>query len=268
MAGQDGGVTEAFYTPAPEPGTFTATPHTVGPWSATLQHAGPPCALLTRAVERLPSPTGRPVQLTRLTFEILGPVPVGQVGVEARVVRPGRSVELVEALLTAGGRPAVRAAVWRMRVADVALPPLPGPPPLPPPSAACSELGHPLLRRGYLRAVEWRFLSGHFDAEGPAEVWARQRVPLVAGEEPSPVQRLVAIADSGNGLSRLFPFDGWLFVNTDLTLHLHRPPDGEWVGVRATSTADRTGVGLAETELYDAAGRVGRGAQSLLVERR
>lgn len=108
-------------------------------------------------------------------------------------------------------------------------------------------------------------MSGSFKQAGSAVVWARQRVALVADEEPSPVQRLITVADSGNGLSGRYDFNHWWFINTELTVHLHAVPVGEWVAVQALSTLDRAGLGLAETELYDEGGRVGRGAQALLV---
>jgi acyl-CoA thioesterase len=151
-----------------------------------------------------------------------------------------------------------------MRTTDVDLPadlgPRPEAPPLPP------DHGPPKgLPDGYLHAIEWRFVAGHFSESGPAAVWSRLRVPIVAGEEPTGIQRLLAVADSGNGLSSVLSWDGWLFINTDLTVHLHRVPTGEWIYLDAKSTVDPSGVGLAETELYDARGRVGRGAQSLLV---
>ena len=142
--------------------------------------------------------------------------------------RPGRSVELVEAELVAGDRPVLRARAWRIRSAPVALPadavPVPQPPP--PQPAATSSFADPRWQVGYLRAIEWRFVEGHFERPGPAVVWARQRVPLVAGEETSALQRLVVLADSGNGLSRLLDVQGWWFINTELTVHLHRQPAG------------------------------------------
>ena len=78
-------------------------------------------------------------------------------------------------------------------------------------------------------------------------------------------QQLVTVADSGNGLSSMLSFNEWWFINTDLSVHLHREPVGEWVCVDAKSTLECTGIGLAETTLYDQRGRLGRGAQSLMV---
>jgi hypothetical protein len=199
--------------------------------------------------------------------EILGPLRTGPVRVTAAVTRPGRTVELVEAELEAGGRLAMRARAWRIRTAEIGLPGGLDGHPTPPPPIPASESGFRDAEwtAAYLGAVEWRFTSGHFQDPGPTDVWARVRIPLVAGEEASPTQRLVAIADSGNGLSSLLPFDKWWFINTDLCVHLHRLPETEWIFVKARSMLDGSGVGLAETELYDQRGRVGRGAQSLMV---
>ncbi|HET8659658.1 MAG TPA: thioesterase family protein [Micromonosporaceae bacterium] len=260
-------MSDAFFLPTGAPERFLATGHTEGLWEPGVQHGGPPCALIARAVERLPSSVPGPAQVARLTFEILGPLPTGEVRVEARVARPGRSVELVEVELGAAGRAGVRARAWRVRTAALDLPgggPLsPAAAPLRPATGSAPPDGW--RDKGFLAAVEWRFAAGGFDVPGPAVAWSRLRLPVVAGERPSPLQRLVALADCGNGLASRYDFGAWWFINTELTVHLHRAPAGEWFCARADSTLDRSGVGLAETELYDDTGRVGRGAQALLV---
>lgn len=260
-------VADGFFLPTAEPERFVATPHTAGPWGTGAQHGGPPSALLARAIERHPSSIAGPVQLARLTVEILGSVPVAEVTVRAAVVRPGRSVELIEAELHAGDRPVLRARAWRIRRTALELPTgvTTAPEPAPPRPAVASRLTDPVWQAGYLRAIEWRFVQGHFEQLGPALVWTRLRVPLVAGEQTSALQRVLVVADSGNGLSRLLDVADWWFINTELTVHLHRQPVGEWVCVRAGTTLDGHGVGLAETDLYDETGRVGRGAQALMV---
>jgi hypothetical protein len=121
---------------------------------------------------------------------------------------------------------------------------------------------------GYLQAMEWRWLRGHFTEAGPATVWTRMRIPLVEGEEPTPTQRVLVTADSGNGVSGVLPLAGWLYVNTELTVHLLRPPVGEWVCLDAVTEIGPTGGGVAASTLSDAAGPVGRGAQALLVRPR
>jgi hypothetical protein len=260
----DGPMPEAFYLPLSDDGArWRSTVHTTGPWDPGAQHGGPPSALLGRAVERC-APRDDMV-VVRVTVEILGAVPVDEVAVRARVVRPGRSVELVEAVLAAGGRDVARASAWRVRRTAGAHVPArtPAAPPLPPPADSARPLPEGWVD-GYLSAVEWREVAGGFGRPGPCTAWTRLRHPLVPGEEPSGLQRVLAVADSGNGLSNELPMT-WLFINPELTLHLHREPAGEWVCVDAVTTVSDGGAGLATTALSDLDGPVGVGAQSLLV---
>lgn len=255
---------------------------TRGPWDPGSQHAGPPTALMGREVERLEADAPR--QVGRITFEILRPVPIAPLRVAASVVRPGRSVEMSEATLSdEDGEVLVRATAWRLRVEDVAIPPaltseggrdvaLPGastlrPGHVPPPPAESAErdffdTGQPV---GYHTAMDYRFASGAFLEPGPATVWMRMRQPLVAGEEPTPLQRVLVAADSGNGVSATLDWSKFLFINVDLTVHLHRMPAGEWVCLDAITIPEPTGVGIADTALYDERGPIGRAAQTLLV---
>lgn len=239
---------------------FRATGHTGGPWDLAQQHAGPPSALLARAIERC-APSW-PAHLTRLSVDILGPVPVAELEVTARVLRGGRSVELVEAELTADGRPTMRATGWRIRDQRTDASPLAEEAAAPPRPNTADE---PEEYAGYLAAMEWRWVKGHFTESGPATVWARQRVPLVADEEPTGVQRLLTLADSGNGISSVLDMRRWLFINPELTLHVAREPVGEWVCLDAVTTVTAAGTGLATSVLYDDGGPVARGAQALLV---
>lgn len=255
----------AFYEGTDDPAVFRATRWTAGPWTPEHQHAGPPSALLARTVERTASSIAGAHQITRLSFDILGPIAVDDVTVRASVTRPGRTVELVEGELVSGGRPALRVRAWRMRTAALDLPATVETPAPAPDRPAQADPGDALPGSGYLHAIEWRFVEGHLVDSGPARVWTRLRVPIVAGEEPTGTQRLLTVADSGNGLSSVLSWNDWWFINTDLTVHLHRVPTTEWIYLDARSTLDSSGVGLAETELYDEHGRVGRGAQSLMV---
>lgn len=253
----------SFYVPLDDVGErWASTVHTTGPWDPRSQHAGPPSALLARAVERV-APRDDMV-MARTTVELLGPVPVGEVAVRAQVVRPGRSVEMLGAVLTAGGRDVARMSAWRVRRtegAEVASR-APAPPPLPEEE---TRDGTPAgWVDGYLSAVEWRVAAGSFAEPGPCTAWTRLRHPLVPDEVPSPLQRVLAVADSGNGLSNELPVT-WFFINCELTAHLHREAVGEWICVDATTTVSPGGAGLATTVLSDLAGPLGVGAQALLV---
>jgi hypothetical protein len=118
---------------------------------------------------------------------------------------------------------------------------------------------------GYLDAMEWRALAGHLGKPGPATVWARQRVDLVAGERATGLQRLFVVADSGNGVSSRMDPHEWLFINSELTVHLYREPAGDWIALDATTAIGPDGVGTAFSVLHDLEGPVGRGAQALLI---
>jgi Acyl-CoA thioesterase C-terminal domain/Acyl-CoA thioesterase N-terminal domain len=275
-------VPDAFFTPL-GPDRFQATELTRGPWDPGLQHAGPPAALLGRAIEGHGDRAG--MRVARITFEIARPVPIAELEVATRTLRGGRSVELVEATLRAGETDVMRATALWIRTADLGLPAGPGPagpgpagsglpaelvpgPRLPGPSAGRVEPFFPTGQEvGYHTAMEFRFVVGSFLELGPATVWMRMRHPLVPGEPPSPLCRVLIAADSGNGVSAALDFRAWRFVNPDLTVYLLRYPAGEWVALEASTTA-ADGIGLADTTLHDEQGPIGRSAQALFVDRR
>jgi hypothetical protein len=260
---------EPYYRPldGPDGERFFATASTVGPWFADAQHVGPPSALLARAFERCEPRAGATV--ARLTVEVLGPVPAGEIAVSARVERPGRAIELLAAEVRAGDRAVLRARAWRLAGGDTAAVAVGAADPLPAPAGLAE--GKPVMDGwipGFIDSVEWRFVRGFFTEAGPGTAWGRQRVPLVEGEEPTPLQRLAVVADSANGAAAPLDVRDWLFVNTDLTLHLHRAPVGEWMAVDAATTVGAGGVGTVAGVLFDEQGQVGRSAQALVVRPR
>jgi len=261
---------------------YVPTELTRGPWDPDSQHAGPPAALMGREIERLGGAEGH--QVGRITFEILRAVPIAPLRVEARIVRPGRSVELVEASLSDGTAELIKARAWRLRTARVEIP-----------SGLASEDGPGLIGTspstlrpgfapagfaearpgrfpptgqdvGYHTAMEYRFARGDFADLGPALVWMRMRHPLVAGEDPTALQRVLVAADSGNGVSATLDWSRYLFINVDLTVHLHRPLVGEWVCLDSITVPEPTGIGVADTALYDERGPIGRAMQTLLID--
>lgn len=255
----------AFFVPDGA-GRFRGTAHTIGPWSIDAMHFGPPAALLGRAVEALPAPV--PMRVARVTFEILRPVPVAaELEVTADFVRPGKRVALAEARLTADGQDVALARSWLMRTTTLDIPDIgrEGPPtPGPDGASTVQFFPHPLDVH-YGSTMEARFVSGAFLEHGPAVAWFRSPIPLVAGEDMTPLQRVLVGADSGNGISAVAAPTDLIFVNTDLTVHLHRYPVGEWVCMNARTTLDPDGIGIADTALSDQNGRIGRSIQSLYV---
>lgn len=241
-----------------------------GPWDARMMHGGAPSALLARAVEHAEG--GEGMVVARLTMEFLAGVPLGPVAVEATVAKPGRRFQLVEATLEAGGRPVCLARAVRLRRdddpgADAAgpypCPVLPGPetgPDLPPFVDSTDEMFYP-------DAMEIRHVAGE-RGSGAVAAWFRMRGELVAGEAPAPLARAMAAADFTNGISSILPWDEWTFVNTDLTVHLHREPEGEWIGLDARTSVSRAATGVASGVLHDRHGPIGTCAQTLFVQRR
>jgi hypothetical protein len=283
----------------------TATAHGRGPWDPQAVHGGAPAALLAAAFEAMPA--APQLSIARLDFAFLRPIPLLPLRLSTRVVRTGRRVQELAGELTmagagggegaasgaaargddsrghiegtsGGGEVVFRASALRvLRVAEEVAPAgaehrgdgdapaaLPGPEAG---TAARFSLDGSTGASFATTAMEIRWLSEPW-ALGPAQVWMRLRRPLIAGQPASPVARLAAAADFGNGVSATLPFERYLFINADLTIHLQRPPRGEWIGLDARTLVRGGGTGLAESVLHDEQGAVGRAFQTLVVQPR
>jgi acyl-CoA thioesterase len=234
-------------------------------------HGGPVSALLAHVAEA--ARTLVPMQPARFTVELLRPVPPHRPLIaSAKVLRDGKKVQLVEASLRSDTVELARARLLRIRTETLEFPssaPIETEQPFDRPDEL-SDQGHDYDDNAYTAfhnsACVHRFASGKWAEPGPAEVWVKLVVPLLAGRTPSPLERVAAAADFGNGISAVLPPQGWSFINADLTIHLNRPLQGDWVGMRTKSHLDASGVGFAESELFDTSSRIGRSVQSLLVE--
>ncbi len=204
--------------------------------------------------------------VVRATFEMLKPVPLTPLTLSTQVLSAGRSVQRIGGVLFSGSEEVMRGQAVRMRLTELpfADPPLPPPPPGP-------EQGKPSRffptgqDAGYHTGMEGSFVRGGFLEQGPAIAWLRMRHPLVAGEPIPPLARVLIAADSGNGVSSALDYRRYIFINPDLTVNLHRYPEGEWVCLEAETTVSPRGVGLAVSVLHDLRGPIGRASQSLLV---
>jgi hypothetical protein len=255
-------VSDAFYSL--EGDRATPSELTRGPWDPDAQHAGPPSALLARAIERCEPRDG--ARVGRVTVEILAPVPIAPLTVRARVVRPGRSVEMLEATLEGPEGEVMRARAWRIAESHITADWEHDDAPPGREHAEALEFFATGERIGWHTAMEIVFARGRFLEPGPATVWMRPRVQLVDGEPISPLQRTMLAADGGNGVSAPLDWETHVFINTDLTVHLLRPPEGEWVCLDSVTHVD--GLGMTDTALWDERGRIGRAAQTLLVRAR
>jgi acyl-coenzyme A thioesterase PaaI-like protein len=250
---------------------FVPSEHARGPWDPDALHGGAPAALLTRAFQ-LQEP-GAELPIARLGFELLRPVPSVPLSLTTRIVRPGRRVQELAGEIHAGDQLICRASALRVQPVPAEIP-----------DEARAALGEAMAPPETAEAVrfaldgsagpsfaasamEMRWLDDP-QAPGPARVWMRLRHPLLAGEPLSPLARAAATADFGNGVSAVLPFERFLFINADLSLHLHREPRGEWIGLQARTLLRPGGSGLAESVLHDLDGAFGRAFQTLVVQAR
>lgn len=248
-----------------EGGWYVPTDLVRGPWSRDLQHGGPPAALLARTAAAV----AQAGEVARLSVDFLRPIPVEPLTVASASVRMGKRVHVVGASLLTREKEVARATALFIRRADI---------PVAPQSVAAAAFPDPTACEPfdmdffpdeirYHRGVEMRRVRGRLGS-GAMAVWMRLRVPLVLGTPTSPIERVAVVADSGNGVSLLLDPARYTFVNPDLTVHLHRTPGGEWIGLDAVTTVGPDGAGIADTALQDARGPIGRSIQGLLIDRR
>jgi acyl-coenzyme A thioesterase PaaI-like protein len=258
-------------------GVFEPSEHARGPWDPGALHGGAPAALIAGAFERAQPTAG--LQIARLDFQFLRPVPMEPLRLTTRVLQAGRRAARMHAQLERLGADGdgsdgvvCQAAALSLAVVPDELPSpapadgsLPGPQGVP--STTFSLDGRPEASFA-TTGMEMRWLRGAMREPGPAVVWMRLRRPVVDGEPVTPVMRLAAAADFGNGVGAALSWDEWLFVNADLTIYCQRAPQGDWIALDARTHLTPGGTGLAVSELHDQAGPVGLAQQALVVQRR
>lgn len=279
---------ESIFTLDPH-GHYLPTENARGPWDPGALHGGAPAALITSVLEGLPDAQ---LHFARLSFSFLRPIPMAPLTLDTRVTRPGRRVQELQAELCCDQVPVCRAHALAILPAPSALPDLatpvdghtdqrrlPGP-----------QHGRPVdfsLERSAqasfaASAIEMRFLSGRplvggaddsgrgepHAPTGDAQVWMRLRRPLVPGQQPSPLARLVAAADFGNGVAAALPFERYVFINADLQIWLQRRPEGQWIALDSRTLIEPGGIAWARSVLHDERGPVGVATQALVVQPR
>ncbi|WP_411373433.1 thioesterase family protein [Arthrobacter sp. MPF02] len=246
-------------------GRFRSTIHAQGAWNVHEQHMAPASGLLAEALERhQPRPDMR---MARLSYEILGLIPGGEFHIDASVLRPGRTIELVQAEMVAGGRAAIRATAWRMATSDTAAVAATEDAAIPGPDECKPYDGAAVWPGGYIRSLEMRAAEGH--RPGAGKVWLRTSHPLTDREDSSGMARLIGLVDTANGIAARVPpgSDSYAFPNLDLQIHMYRRPEGEWLGLDNAVSFGADGIGLTSTVLHDLKGPFGRAEQILTLRR-
>ncbi len=242
---------------------FSSTDFTRSNWNREIQHGSPPLALLTKTVEEALAPGMR---LGRLSMDLLGAVPVSEIGVRVWTERPGRRICLMAAEMTdSSGRAVARLSAWALTFSDTSDVATDRHPPLIEGRTAALEWTWP-ESTGYLEAVQFR--PQHGESAGATVYWMRPLAGLVDDEPTTALQRLTMVVDSANGIGGVLDPERFVYMNTDTTLHLHRLPSGADFGVRARGSIGPDGIGVTTAEIFDANGFIGTSAQTLLVQSR
>ncbi len=243
------------------------SPHAAGPWDPRMQHGSAPASLVVWAAESIATPV--PMQVARVTIDLMRPVPLTPLLLETEVLREGRKIQLCAIRLKSDGVVVVGATVLKIRRQALPLPPdivglpveLPGP-----------DASHPepadFSTSPFVTGVSLRAARGRFGVPGPGAIWYRVERPLVAGAAISQAMRAVVAADFCNGTSAVLDFRQWTFINADLTVNFARDPVGDWILLDAESWIGPDGAGLAMARLADTRGYFGRAVQSLVIEKR
>ena len=243
------------------------SPDAAGPWDPRMQHGSAPAALVVWAAEALPTPV--PMQIARVTIDLMRPVPVAPLTIEAEVLRQGRKIQLCAVKLLADGVVVVGASVLKIKTQMQTLPPgivdlpidLPGPD---------QSMVEPANHAGspFTKCISMRAARGRFGMVGPGAIWFRVDRPLIGGSPVSQAMRALVAADFSNGTSSALDFGQWTFINADLSVNFARQPVGEWVLVDGECWVGPDGAGLAMSRLADEHGYFGRAVQSLVIEKR
>lgn len=243
------------------------SPHAAGPWSPDMQHGSAPSGLVTWAAEAIPTPV--PMQIARLTIDLMRPVPLAPLAIETEVLRQGRKIQLCEVRLKADDVLVVRATVLKIRSEVQALPAgiADAPIDLPGPEQSRVEPAD-FSSSPFVSGMSLRAARGGFAHPGSSAIWYRVDRPLVEGAPVSPVMRAVVASDFSNATSVALDFKHWTFLNADLTISLSRQPVGDWILLDGDCNIGPDGAGLAMARLGDERGYFGRAVQSLVIERR
>ncbi len=254
-------------------GRYHPTRYAVGPWDPRLLHGGATGGLVAHALEAAdPAPA---LQFVRLSIDLLRPVPLAPLTAQARVVRSGARLCVLEAELRHEDKIVVKAQALKLMPDPVTVPEHARPDrPLPadPESLPITDLmGRPLPEAGARRpsmhhCIEAKRVHG-FALRGEGAAWLRCAVPVVQGAALSPFGRVAALADFGNGLAQLQVDSRTGCINADISLHLLRLPVAEWICLDARAELFDHGLGAVHTALFDPAGYIGRVTQTLLTRR-
>jgi hypothetical protein len=246
-------------------GRYRSTIHAQGAWNEQEQHMAPAAGIMAERLDR--HEPRNDMRMARISYEILGLIPGGEFEVLTTTLRPGRTIELVQAELVAGGRTAIRATAWRMLTSDTSAVAAVEDQNIPSPWECKPYDGAGIWPGGFIRSLEMRVAEGH--RAGSGTVWIRTSHPLTDRGDSTDTSRLIGLVDTANGIAARVPpgKDSYLFPNLDLQVHMYRRPAGEWLGLDNSVSFGTDGIGLTSTVLHDVSGPFGRAEQILTLRK-
>ncbi|MFC9397497.1 thioesterase family protein [Streptomyces sp. NPDC057027] len=243
---------------------YKPTPHASGAWDPDEMHVSPLAGLIVHALDgHLAGRPGGDLAVSRISFDILGRLALDECEIRIETIRPGRTIELIEAVVLISDRPVVRARAWLLACGDTTAVAGGTADRLTPPEVLDSWPMASVWPGGYIASLDVRPVAP--PQPGRATAWITTGLELVAGEEVSPLASYVALVDTANGIAVRQPPTAWMFPNVDLTIHLHRRPRGRWTGLDTTVVFGPTAQGVTTTVLHDTAGPVGHAQQILTI---
>lgn len=243
---------------------YRSTIHAQGAWNPHEQHMAVATGIMAHELEVFQP--REDMRMARISLDILGIIHGGEFEVQTRMIRPGKTIELIEAEMISHGRTAIIARAWRLKTGDST------------PVAALEDehLEHPenlaefdglrVWPGGYIQSLEVRQDKNHRPGKGI--VWLRNPYKMVSTDtHTDDLVRILGMVDTANGVApRVEPGpESWMFPNVDLQIHMHRRPVGEWLGLEVKQQYGTDGIGLTSTILHDVHGPFGRSEQILTV---
>ncbi|GHD13954.1 thioesterase family protein [Zhihengliuella salsuginis] len=244
-------------------GHYRSTVHAQGAWNPHEQHMAPATGIIAHELERFQP--REDMRMARVSLDIHGIIHGGEFHIETRMIRPGRTIELIEAEMITQGRTSIVARAWRLKTGDSSEVHAVEDTTVAHPENLPAWEGMSPWPGGYIEGLDFRVEDGH--RAGRGTVWLRSSFDMVSSGPTTPLVRLLGMVDTANGVApRVEPGpESWMFPNVDLQIHMHRAPEGEWLGVQAQQTYGTDGIGLTSGVLHDVKGPFGRSEQILTV---
>ena len=245
---------------------YQPTKHAQGAWNEHEQHMAPATGLLTAELQSfIPQENMR---IARISLDILGLIPLDDFTVTTRCIRPGRTIELIEAVMSSRGRDAIIARAWRLITQDTSvIAGLEDQKSIYKPEALPAWDGMKGWPGGFIESV--RLVAEPNRRPGKGMVWMTNDIDMVEGMPTHDMVHLLGMADTANGVVPRLGLGmaklEWMFPNTDLQIHMHRAPQGRWLGIEAVQQYGADGIGISSAILHDTQGPFGRSEQILTI---